>query len=179
MKRVEIRADAFPPVEIDAMRASLIASPLLGPSVLAGGFAATRGFAVVFRRDGVDRLKRLVPGVAPFLAALLGLTSASAFYLNLLVVHRGAGVAAHEDGTLTTFCGLARAPPERVSVTHEVAAVGAGTRMSLVLEQYALAPHHLAQVPRCHFASEDHFARVLEAARPASRPPPCRRSPRR
>lgn len=95
-----------------------MASPLVGPSVLTGGFAATRGFAVLFRRDGVARLESLVPALAPFLDAVLPWPGASAYYLNLLVVPAGAEVEAHDDGTLTSACGLARSAPVRVSVLY-------------------------------------------------------------
>lgn len=117
-KRIEVHPEALSPAAVTSMRDALMHSPLLGPSVLAGGFAATRGFAVMFRRDGVARLESLVPALAPFLAAVLPWPGASAYYLNLLVVPAGAQVEAHDDGTLTTACGLPRAAPARVSVLY-------------------------------------------------------------
>jgi hypothetical protein len=118
MKRLEVQSGALAPSAVASMREALMASALVGPSVLAGGFAATRGFAVLFRRDGVARLESLVPALAPFLAAVLPWPEASAYYLNLLVVPAGAQVEAHDDGTLTSACGLSRSAPVRVSVLY-------------------------------------------------------------
>lgn len=118
MKRVEVCPGALAPAAVVSMRDALMASPLLGPSVLSGGFVATRGFAVLFRRDGVARLEALVPALAPFLAAVMPWPGASAYYLNLLVVPAGAQVEAHDDGTLTSACGLPRSAPARVSVLY-------------------------------------------------------------
>jgi len=130
MRRVELHPAAFDDASIERMRAALARSPLVGPSVLKGGFEATRGFAVVFRREGVARLCKLVPAVAPFLEAACELPTTNAFYLNLLVVPRGASVAPHEDGTLTTFCGLARGAPVRVTVLYlDVPSTGGALRL--------------------------------------------------
>lgn len=117
------------------MADALAASPLVSRSPLAGTFRQSRGFALVFRRRGLQQLARRFDFLLPFVDAALDpaatralrswhqrlrrrLTEPNAFYLNLLLVPVGCGVGQHVDATLRAHCGDPLALPFAVSVLY-------------------------------------------------------------
>lgn len=141
------RRRALQRTQFEALREALLGSPLVGHSTLGGTFAASRGFAVIFRHEGVARVLERFPQLAPHLAATLGEPAVraltpwwrgrhasvpNAWYLNLLVVPEGAAVARHLDVTLREVSGMQDALPEVVSVLYLTVpqAVGGELRLS-------------------------------------------------
>lgn len=123
---------ALPEADFRALRDGLLGSPLVGRSTLAGGFRASRGFAITFTREGRAVVEQRFPFVAAFLGLAMGRgrrrllpwsrrlgrdASPNAFFLNLLVVPSGAGVSRHTDGTLRGP-GAEDALPAEVTVLY-------------------------------------------------------------
>jgi hypothetical protein len=108
--------DAFTSHELAALRRDLLASPYLGGSRLSDGFAGTRGFSLVFTRGGLSCARAELPFLAPYLARTLRPTC-NAFYLNPLLMERGAAIAPHVDCTLAPFLGE-RVTPVMVGVLY-------------------------------------------------------------
>ncbi len=112
-------------VDVDAVRAGIRASKLVGKSQLVGGFVHTRGFGLACHRAAWPEAVQKVPFLAPFVAlaldddrlhGLLGTSFArrllgaffgdvNALYVNVLVVPGGAAVEKHVDSTLGTRAG--------------------------------------------------------------------------
>lgn len=124
---------ALPEPQFVALRDALLASPLVGRSTLAGPFQSSRGFAVIFKADGREKVLARFPTLAPWLDAVLGEPSVraltpwwrrklervpNAWYLNVLLVSEGGTVARHVDATLRKPSGAADAIPELVSVLY-------------------------------------------------------------
>jgi hypothetical protein len=214
--------------ELAAIRAAILASPLLGRSTLAGSFRASRGFAMTFTHEGRASLVHRFPELGRFLQLALvapdlrawpkrlfgrGAAPPNAFFLNVLAIPAGAGVGRHIDGTLQDATGLPELTPVVVSVlylqvpqgpggrlrlfageqrlasiapqegtlvhfngslSHDVEPVpeAAGSlRLSIVCEQYVLAPGPLARVPRLRVESKAGFGAYLEDHRARSPQP--------
>lgn len=123
--------------ELDRLEGALLASKLIGDSPLMGTFEASRGFAVVFTREGVGEVRARFPSLSPYLdlvmddalrrslvtwkERLLGRSLPpvpNAFYLNLLLLGRGARVGRHVDTTLRDESGIDEAVPQYVSVLY-------------------------------------------------------------
>lgn len=123
--------------ELDALRQATLNSPYVGGSPLQGTFAASRGFGLTFRRDGLAHLNARFAFLQPYLELVLpptahrGLWSVperlrdwvlglapNAFYLNLLIVPAGAAVGPHIDATLAEPSGQSDAVPRVVSVLY-------------------------------------------------------------
>jgi hypothetical protein len=108
--------EALPADTVEAIRAAILGSPLLGESNLSEQFTGTYGFSCVFRRDALPDMKRRFPAFGPFLDAAL-LPDCNAFLLNPLLVQRGRTVEAHIDRTLS-FYGAGYRCPVAVSVLY-------------------------------------------------------------
>jgi hypothetical protein len=218
LRRAAITRQALPDGAFHALRAALLDSPLVGRSTLAGAFQSSRGFAVIFREEGRAEVTRHFPALAPWLDRTLGAAALdalrrwwlpfggrvpNAWYLNVLLVSRGATVGRHVDATLRKVSGDTEAVPEVVSVlylavpsaqggrlalyeggqlrqrivpvenqavhfrgdlSHEVQPFDGveGVRASLVIEQYHLAPEHLANVPAFKLESRAGFGAYLD-----------------
>ncbi|MFL5318462.1 MAG: 2OG-Fe(II) oxygenase [Myxococcaceae bacterium] len=137
MRALALQRRKFNADVVKATREALLSSPLLDRSPLYGTFRATRGFAAIFRRDGVETLKSRLPELTPFIDCVLSDDEANrlvpwlsrpflrapptnAYYLNVLAVPPGAEVARHVDATLRTPSGDPTAIPTRVSVLYLV-----------------------------------------------------------
>ncbi len=108
--------EALPASAIDAMRAAILDSSLLGESNLTAQFSGTYGFSVTFRREARAEVTERFPAFAPFLEAAL-LPGCNAFLLNPLLVQNGRGVEAHLDRSMT-FYGAGVDGPVAVSVLY-------------------------------------------------------------
>jgi hypothetical protein len=83
-------SDAFPLRYVDELRDSILASPYLAANNLNYRFTGTRGFSVVFRREGLARVREEFPSFAPYLDAVVD-ERCNAFFLNPLVIGQPAG----------------------------------------------------------------------------------------
>lgn len=132
-----IRDSALPARELARLDEALLSSKLVGDSPLTGTFQASRGFAVVFTREGLAEVRARFPFFQPYLDLVLddavrrSLVSfrerllgqslpavPNAFYLNLLLLAPGAAVGPHVDATLRDESGVDDAVPEYVSVLY-------------------------------------------------------------
>jgi hypothetical protein len=108
--------EALPTGAIEAIRAAILGSPLLGETNLSEQFSGTYGFSMTFRREAVSEVTARFPAFAPFLEAAL-LPGCNAFLLNPLLIQDGRGVAAHMDRSLK-FYGTGIGCPVAVSVLY-------------------------------------------------------------
>jgi len=131
---------------------------LIGKSPLRGPFRDTRGVAWTFTLPGLTQLLGTCPWLDPALSALALRGPAqttsrfpsfprrppfNAFYLNLLEVGAGEGVAAHLDTTLRETVNLPKLFPNEVSVlwlTAPPTLVGGELRLFKGSEELATLP---------------------------------------
>lgn len=124
---------ALPDRAFEKLRSSLLASPLVGRSTLAGPFQSSRGFAVIFKHEGRDRVVSRFPALRTWFDSALGEPAVraltpwwqrsltripNAWYLNVLLVSEGGTVARHVDATLRKPAQESEAVPELVSVLY-------------------------------------------------------------
>lgn len=114
-----VRRNLLPASQLHALNQAVLDSPYLGTTDLDQGFEQTCGFSMVFRRQHLDRVYRVLPGAQPYLEKILEPRS-QAFLLNPLVIHQGHGVAPHADKTLLSFFPTHHKTPfpYRVSVLY-------------------------------------------------------------
>ncbi len=117
-KPYRVEGDVLPAEELEQLRSALRASPYLAKSDLSNRFTGTYGFSIAFTRDGIDQLRRTFPYFEPYLKRVLD-DRCNAFYINPLMIHEGAGVAAHADRTLLSFTLPQMVPyPMKTSVLY-------------------------------------------------------------
>ncbi|MEB3213260.1 MAG: 2OG-Fe(II) oxygenase [Leptolyngbyaceae bacterium] len=92
------------------------ASPYFTVNNLNRDFVQTRGFSVVFRRDGLSILKQTFPFFTPYVEIALQ-PDCNAFYLNPLLLQEGSRVDPHVDRSLRSYCKTIE-PPFVVSVLY-------------------------------------------------------------
>ena len=121
----------FSASQLESLCQAILSSPLLGPNPLNHYFRTTRGYSLVFRRDGREELTARFPEFAPFLAQALS-PMANAFYLNPLVIPEGGFVHRHADYSLRSYAP-AVVHPMFVSVLYvQVPSGMSGGRFHLV-----------------------------------------------
>ncbi|MGV3623275.1 MAG: 2OG-Fe(II) oxygenase [Archangium sp.] len=133
MREFRRQKRALPDAEFAALRDSLLASPLVGRSTLAGPFQSSRGFAVIFKREGRERVEGRFPALKAWFDVVLGEPAVraltpwwtrsvtripNAWYLNVLLVSEGGTVSRHVDATLRKPAGESEAVPELVTVLY-------------------------------------------------------------
>jgi hypothetical protein len=95
--------EAFPPAYLDEVKLQVRKHPCFTVNNLNRDFVKTRGFSVVFRREGLPQALAAFPFFGPFLAtALRG--DCNAFYLNPLELEGGSRVDPHIDRSLRGYC---------------------------------------------------------------------------
>src|SRR5688500_18657845 len=82
---VHRKPEALPAEKIEAIRAAILGSRLLGESNLSSQFTGTYGFSLTFRREALSEVTAHFPAFAPFLEAAL-LPDCNAFLLNPLLI---------------------------------------------------------------------------------------------
>lgn len=111
----------------ERLRSGILQSPWLAATTLNQRFAATWGFSVAFREDGLAEVHRSFPEFVPYLNRVIRPGRENAFFLNPLVIFQGGGVMPHIDCSLRSYTLPLQPPyPERVSVYY--AHVPAGLR---------------------------------------------------
>lgn len=94
--------DLLPGEELERLREAILRSHYVADTTLNERFSGTRGFTVVFRRDGIDEVLKHFPEFGAYLYRVLD-RSCNAFYLNPLVIRKGARVAPHRDQSLRSW----------------------------------------------------------------------------
>lgn len=108
--------DAFPSSYLDELKLQVRKHPCFTVNNLNRDFVQTRGFSVVFRRDGLAQALAAFPFFATFLGAALR-PDCNAFYLNPLELEGGSRVDPHIDRSLRAYCKDV-ATPVAVSVLY-------------------------------------------------------------
>lgn len=120
------RRDAFAPGYCAQLRQDILDSPYLAANNLNYRFSGTRGWSVIFRGDGVERVFGEFPSFRPYLEAVLD-GRCNAFFLNPLVMGRASAadgsarphVAPHVDRSLRSLTRPVEPPdPRRVTVLY-------------------------------------------------------------
>ena len=101
--------DAFATTELAMIRSAVLDSPLLGTNRLAATFDGSRGYSLVFTREGIARVRAEHPYLVDFIDRALRPTC-NAFYLNPLLLQRGSAVGPHVDCSLARYLGEPRTP---------------------------------------------------------------------
>jgi hypothetical protein len=111
-----VEAHAFPAGYAKSLRKQILRSPYLAANTLNRDFVATRGFSVIFRRDGLARVTRELPYLEPYVRRVTR-DDCNAFYLNPLQLLAGSRVDPHIDRSLQSF-SVHVEPPVVVSVLY-------------------------------------------------------------
>ncbi|MEW6283759.1 MAG: 2OG-Fe(II) oxygenase [Candidatus Eremiobacterota bacterium] len=118
MSPFKIVHPALPPEQVERLRQAVVESPYLAANTLNYRFSGTRGFSVIFRREGLDRLWRQFPDFSAYVEEILH-PKCNAFFLNPLVIARGSRVAPHVDRSLRSWTAPDEPPdPVRVVVLY-------------------------------------------------------------
>jgi hypothetical protein len=101
------------------LASAILSSPYLDANNLNYRFSGTQGYSIIFRRDGIDAVRRDFACFGPYLDAVLR-PACNAFFLNPLVIREDeAGVAPHVDRSLRSVTRPAEPPnPRLVSVLY-------------------------------------------------------------
>lgn len=113
---VHRKPEALSAEAVEALRAAILSSSLMGDTTLNSAFAGTYGFSMAFRRESLSQVTARFPAFGPFFDAVL-LPDSNAFLLNPLLIQNGRGVNAHLDQSLS-FYGSSRSCPISVSVLY-------------------------------------------------------------
>jgi hypothetical protein len=107
---------AFEPAYLRRLKRAIHSSPYFTTNTLNRDFVGTKGFSIVFRREGQAEVERTFPFVVPYLERVLR-PDCNAFYLNPLELGQGSRVDPHVDRSLRSYCKEVP-PPLCVSVLY-------------------------------------------------------------
>jgi Rps23 Pro-64 3,4-dihydroxylase Tpa1-like proline 4-hydroxylase len=108
--------DLFPIDYLQELRSQILSSTYLASNHLSENFANTKGFSLVFKRSGIDRVKQRFPYLITYLDRVLK-PSCNAFYLNPLIIEAGTQIDAHIDCSISSY-GMEYAFPNLVSIFY-------------------------------------------------------------
>lgn len=116
--RFRIQPQLLPEELWQTLRSDIVSSPWLAGTTLNHRFAATWGFSVAFRRDGLGLVRKNFSSYMPYLEKVLE-SDCNAFFLNPLVIFRGGQVMPHIDCSLRSYTAPMEPPyPVKVSVFY-------------------------------------------------------------
>ncbi|KFE66752.1 2OG-Fe(II) oxygenase [Hyalangium minutum] len=113
---VHRKPEALPVETVEAIRAAILGSPLMGDTTLNDAFSGTYGFSFIFQREALSQVTARFPAFVPYFEAVL-LPDCNAFLLNPLLIQNGRGVNAHLDQSLGVY-GSSYSCPTAVSVLY-------------------------------------------------------------
>jgi len=147
--RYRLQKDAFSDDDFAKIRAGVLDSKWVGQNPLDGTFSKTRGFGVVFRKDGQAELKARLPYVGAFLEKAIAIYDDKSWSDKIAALLKAASVQPQEVNAfyLNAF---------ESSVSGDCC-----ERVSLVLEAYALDESALAHLPKMRVQSRQGFAAHL------------------
>lgn len=106
----------FPSKYLKDLCGEIQACPYFAVNNLNRDFVNTKGFSVVFQRQGLAEVKQQFPFFKPYLDLALQ-PNCNAFYLNPLLLKEGSHVDPHIDRSLRSYCKTIE-PPAIVSVLY-------------------------------------------------------------
>ena len=116
MKYYQQQPNAFPVQYLQDLWGEIQACPYFAINNLNRDFINTKGFSVVFQRQGLAEVVQKFPYFKPYLDKAL-LSNCNAFYLNPLLLKAGSRVDPHIDRSLRSYCKTVE-PPASVSVLY-------------------------------------------------------------
>ena len=116
MKYYQQTSNAFPVQYLQDLWGEIQACPYFAINNLNRDFINTKGFSVVFQRQGLAEVVQKFPYFKPYLDKAL-LSNCNAFYLNPLLLKAGSRVDPHIDRSLRSYCKTVE-PPASVSVLY-------------------------------------------------------------
>jgi predicted 2-oxoglutarate/Fe(II)-dependent dioxygenase YbiX len=116
VKYYQQHPNAFPLQYLQDLWGEIQACPYFAINNLNRDFINTKGFSVVFQRQGLAEVIQKFPYFKPYLDLAL-LPNCNAFYLNPLLLKAGSRVDPHIDRSLRSYCKTVE-PPAFVSVLY-------------------------------------------------------------
>jgi predicted 2-oxoglutarate/Fe(II)-dependent dioxygenase YbiX len=116
VKYYQQHPNAFPVQYLQDLWGEIQACPYFAINNLNRDFINTKGFSVVFQRQGLAEVIQKFPYFKPYLDLAL-LPNCNAFYLNPLLLKAGSRVDPHIDRSLRSYCKTVE-PPAFVSVLY-------------------------------------------------------------
>ncbi len=116
MKSYQIQHNVFPDRYLRKLGQHINANSYFVVNNLNRDFVKTKGFSIVFRRDGLLMVEQKFPFFKPYLDIALQ-SECNAFYLNPLLLWEGSRVDPHVDRSLRSYCKTVD-PPFLVSVLY-------------------------------------------------------------
>jgi hypothetical protein len=116
VKYYQQHPNAFTLNYLQDLRGEIQACPYFAINNLNRDFINTKGFSVVFQRQGLTEVIQKFPYFKPYLDVAL-LPNCNAFYLNPLLLKSGSRVDPHIDRSLRSYCKTVE-PPAFVSVLY-------------------------------------------------------------
>ena len=116
MKSYQIQHNAFPDRYLQKLWQHINANSYFVVNNLNRDFVKTKGFSIVFRRDGLLMVEQKFSFFKPYLDIALQ-SDCNAFYLNPLLLCEGSRVDPHVDRSLRSYCKTVD-PPFLVSVLY-------------------------------------------------------------
>lgn len=116
MKYYQIQTNVLPKNYLNDLWGEIQASPYFTINNLNRDFINTKGFSIVFQRQGLTEVTQKFPFFQPYLDLALQ-PNCNAFYLNPLLLKAESRVDPHIDRSLRSYCKTV-APPLIVSVLY-------------------------------------------------------------
>ena len=116
MKYYQVQSNTFSSSYLKDLGGEIQASPYFTTNNLNRDFIQTKGFSVVFQRQGIKTVQEKFPFFKPYLDLALQ-SSCNAFYLNPLLLQEGSRVDPHIDRSLRSYCKTIE-PPSLVAVLY-------------------------------------------------------------
>jgi hypothetical protein len=116
VKYYQQHPNAFSVQYLQDLWGEIQACPYFAINNLNRDFINTKGFSVVFQRQGLAEVVQKFPYFKPYLDKAL-LPNCNAFYLNPLLLKAGSRVDPHIDRSLRSYCKTVE-PPASVSVLY-------------------------------------------------------------
>ncbi|MFM2061000.1 MAG: hypothetical protein RLZZ507_670 [Cyanobacteriota bacterium] len=116
MKYYQLQTNVLPNNYLNDLWGEIQSSPYFAINNLNRDFINTKGFSVVFKRQGLTTVEQKFPFFKPYLDLALQ-SNCNAFYLNPLLLKEGSRVDPHIDRSLRSYCKTIE-PPLLVSVLY-------------------------------------------------------------
>jgi predicted 2-oxoglutarate/Fe(II)-dependent dioxygenase YbiX len=116
VKYYQLQTNVLPNNYLNDLWGEIQSSPYFAINNLNRDFINTKGFSVVFKRQGLTTVEQKFPFFKPYLDLALQ-SNCNAFYLNPLLLKEGSRVDPHIDRSLRSYCKTIE-PPLLVSVLY-------------------------------------------------------------